>query len=443
MIFTRDLRIDDNPALVASLRAQNTSFLFVFDQKILADGKCPTKKLQFLNEAISDLSGSLTSLGGDLAVRKGQWLEEVKTHLAQLNPDEVHIAKDHSQYAKLRLANLKSWCESQLITLHCHPGITAVEPGQLHPAGGGEYKVFTPFWKAWIKTPKRAPVPAPIPTRKPLHDAAFNPVANNQSVPKGGESYGTRQLVTWLEKSVDSYEETRDFPSQNATSLLSPYLHFGCISPLRAVTLASDFQNSEAFVRQIVWRDFFTQILDARPDVSGVDYRDRGNDWSYNKQQFDAWCSGYTGVPLVDAGMRQLNQQGLLHNRVRMVVASFLVKNLHHDWRLGANYFMSRLIDGDVASNSLNWQWVAGTGTGNNPNRILNPETQAKRFDRSSKYIQTWIPELSHIEPTEAINPSSSTRRKIGYPEPIVDHHKSVEAFKKAISKMSTNTSPS
>ncbi|HAF68204.1 MAG TPA: deoxyribodipyrimidine photolyase [Acidimicrobiaceae bacterium] len=435
MVFTRDLRIDDNPALVAALQAQNTSFLFVFDQQILMSGDYSAKKLQFLDEAISDLSKSLASLGGDLTVRKGRWLEEVKAHVTHVNAAELHIAKDHSNYARRRLTDLNTWCGSQSIALHSHPGITAVEPGQLQPAGGGEYKVFTPFWKAWLKAPKRTPLAAPCAIKKPLRDIPSDLITQDPTAPKGGESFGTRQLMTWLEDSVKSYEDTRDFPSQNTTSLLSPYLHFGCISPLRVLALANNRQGSEAFIRQLAWREFFTQILAKRPDASVVDYRDRGYQWTYNKKQFDAWCSGYTGVPLVDAGMRQLNQQGLLHNRIRMVVASFLVKNLHHDWRLGSSYFMSQLIDGDIASNSLNWQWVAGTGTGNNPHRVLNPTTQAKRFDRTGKYIRTWIPELSELQPNDAIDPSNSIRRKVGYPEPIVDHHQSVKAFKQNATK--------
>ena len=166
------------------------------------------------------------------------------------------------------------------------------------------------------------------------------------------------------------------------------------------------------------------------PTASRHDYRDRGDVWQYDPAAYESWVEGNTGFPLVDAGMRQLKAVGFMHNRVRMVTASFLVKDLHQDWRRGADYFMSQLLDGDVASNYLNWQWVAGTGTDSNPHRILNPTTQAQRFDREGKYIQKWVPELSDLTPSQAIDPPYELREKTGYPLPIVDHHKQVEMFK-------------
>tara|TARA_Y100001936_G_scaffold176455_1_gene173086 strand:- start:13919 stop:14467 length:549 start_codon:yes stop_codon:yes gene_type:complete len=166
------------------------------------------------------------------------------------------------------------------------------------------------------------------------------------------------------------------------------------------------------------------------PTASRHDYRDRGDVWQYDPAAYESWVEGNTGFPLVDAGMRQLKAVGFMHNRVRMVTASFLVKDLHQDWRRGADYFMSQLLDGDVASNYLNWQWVAGTGTDSNPHRILNPTTQAQRFDGEGKYIQKWIPELSDLTPSQVIDPPYELREKTGYPLPIVDHHKQVEMFK-------------
>ena len=438
MVFTRDLRVIDNPALVAACQSENVSCLFVLDNRILASSTSSPKRVQFLHEALHDLRSSIEERQAHLEIREGEWLKEVCRYLEETLPQHVHIADDHSSYAKNRLNLLETWCESQSIALHRHPGVTVVEPGAVQPGSGGEYKVFTPYWRAWSLVPKRAVLPAP----KTIGGSSSHEVVSHSAqlhldpgITKGGESHGQERLSRWLRDGIARYGGARDFPAIDGTSSLSPYLHFGCISPLQVVILAQQFDDSEAFIRQVVWRDFYAQILDFHPEASQHDYRSRGDDWVYCHEEFQAWVNGTTGFPLVDAGMRQLKSDGLMHNRVRMVTASFLIKDLHQDWRRGARYFMSQLIDGDVASNYLNWQWVAGTGTDANPHRILNPATQAKRFDPTAVYIRKWVPELAELSPMDALDPTSATRALTGYPQAIVDHRERTQIFKQRRSR--------
>ena len=433
MVFTRDLRVDDNPALCAAANTGTMSCLFVVDDKFAGGPGASQRRQTFLLQSLSDLDQSLHKLGTHLEVVYGDWSQQVQQRALELGASNIHLSEDYSFYAKRRLANLKNWCRDNNISLHAHPGITAVPPNNISPAGGGEYKVFTPYWRSWLKTPKRPVLSAPASinaTAAPSSSSHLAPDPFPNSSLIGGESEGYKRLQHWLKSKLGFYAETRDYPATDETSHLSPYLHFGCISPLRLVEQASQLPDSEPFIRQVVWRDFYAQILNMHPTASRHDYRDRGDVWQYDPAAYESWVEGNTGFPLVDAGMRQLKAVGFMHNRVRMVTASFLVKDLHQDWRRGADYFMSQLLDGDVASNYLNWQWVAGTGTDSNPHRILNPTTQAQRFDRKGKYIQKWVPELSDLTPSQAIDPPYELREKTGYPLPIVDHHKQVEMFK-------------
>ena len=433
LVFTRDLRVDDNPALCAAANTGNLSCLFVVDNKFSDGPAASQRRHTFLLQCLSDLDQSLRKLGTHLEIVHGDWLQQVQQRALGLEASNIHLSEDYSFYAKRRIAKLDNWCGDNNVVLHTHPGITAVPPNSISPAGGGEYKVFTPYWRSWLKTPKRSLLSAPT----SLSAAAAPPPSSysaSTALPDspliGGESHGCERLHHWLYNELGFYAETRDYPATDETSQLSPYLHFGCISPLRLVEQASQLPESEPFIRQVVWRDFYAQILNAHPTAARRDYRDRGDVWQYDPAAYGSWVEGTTGFPLVDAGMRQLKAVGFMHNRVRMVTASFLVKDLHQDWRRGADYFMSQLLDGDVASNYLNWQWVAGTGTDSNPHRILNPTTQARRFDSEGKYIQRWVPELSELTPSQTIDPPSDLREQIGYPFPIVDHHKQVEIFK-------------
>jgi deoxyribodipyrimidine photo-lyase len=235
--------------------------------------------------------------------------------------------------------------------------------------------------------------------------------------PPGGETAARRRAKQWFENGVAHYDGGQDDLAVDGTSRLSAYLHFGCVSPVELVTRADKRQSGvSAFIRQLAWRDFYLQVLAARPDVAEVDWRTRHDRWHDDAKALQAWKDGRTGYPLVDAGMRQLRREGWMHNRARLVVGSFLTKHLYLDWRSGAAHFFDLLVDGDIANNCLNWQWVAGTGTDTRPNRMLNPTLQQERHDPDLRYVRKYVEEYG----TDA------------YPEPIVEHRQAVAAFRAA-----------
>jgi deoxyribodipyrimidine photo-lyase len=248
-------------------------------------------------------------------------------------------------------------------------------------------------------------------------------------LPRGGESEGRRRLERWLQAGLEHYDERRDDLSVDGTSGLSPYLHLGCVSPLEVVERALPREGGEAFVRQLCWRDFHHQLLAGDPRTSTRDLRPRGDRWRDDPEGLAAWKAGRTGYPLVDAGMRQLSAEGTMHNRARLVTASFLAKHLYLDWRLGAAHFAEHLVDGDVASNTGNWQWVAGTGADTRPNRVFNPTRQARRFDSEGEYVRRWVPELAGLPGAAAHEPWLLASPPTGYPPPMVAHEVAVRRF--------------
>jgi deoxyribodipyrimidine photo-lyase len=224
-----------------------------------------------------------------------------------------------------------------------------------------------------------------------------------------------------MRRAIDDYGDRRDLLADDATSKLSAPLHFGCLSALEVVRDAESRPGAGAFVRQLCWRDFFGQILAARPDAAWSDFSPGDRAWRDDPAASAAWQEGRTGYPLVDAAMRQLACDGFVHNRARMVAASFLTKNLGVDWRVGARHFLDHLVDGDLASNNLSWQWVAGTGTGGNPHRVLNPARQARRFDPEGRYVRRHVAELAGVRSPAIFDPAPESRAAAGYPPPIVD----------------------
>jgi deoxyribodipyrimidine photo-lyase len=240
-------------------------------------------------------------------------------------------------------------------------------------------------------------------------------------LPLGGETAGRRRLSAWLRSGVAGYETGHDDLEADATSRLSPYLHFGCISPLEVEDRAGEVVGAAPFVRQLAWRDFFHQLLGAQPETAHEDMRPRGARWSGDTDALEAWKHGETGCPIVDAGMRQLLREGYMHNRARLITASFLVHDLHVDWRSGARHFFDWLVDGDVANNVGNWQWVAGTGANARPARAFNPLRQARRFDPDGNYVRRYVPELAAIAGRAVQEPWTLRDKAIKYPTPILD----------------------
>jgi len=427
-ILTRDLRIADNPVLSAG--APDVVPLFVHDRSI-SDRHGSTNREAFLAESLNDLASSLTDMGTGLVYRTGPWLGTVLRVAEEAGVTDIHIARDVSGFAQRRLEEL---VEATTLPVIVHESLTVVPPDSLAPQGGTFYKVFTPWFRRWIEVGWRTPVGTPLSLGR--HSVASDPLptpddsATSPDRLRGGESQAQARLSAWLPRS-GGYGETRDSLGMNGTSMLSADLHFGTLSALE-VARSSLEVGSDDFVRQVAWRDFNHQVLFNQPQASTHDFRVGNPVWNTDVQGFDAWATGMTGYPVVDAAMRQLQATGWMHNRARMIAASFLTKDLMIDWRHGARWFMTWLTDGDVANNQLGWQWVAGTGTDTNPTRIFNPTIQSRRFDPDGEYIRQWVPELKDVDAAEIHDPAPLVRSATGYPLPLVDQREAIHRVKDA-----------
>ena len=420
VLFTRDLRVHDQPALAMATRSfARVVPLFVLDPALMGSAN----RVRFLLQALADLDSSLHSLGSRLIVRSGDPATVAVTVAREAGAAAIWLSADVSAYAKARERRLRD--RGAGIEVRLFPGVTVVPPGEVLPAGGDHFKVFTPYHRAWRLATWRRTVAAPqrlgeVADVQSEHPPEL-PRAASSELPDGGESAGRARMQEWLEGGLHRYAELHDDLPGDGTSRLSPYLHFGCISPLELATSALS-AGGEAFVRQLCWRDFHHQVLNAVPSASSQDYRPRGG-WRHDPAVLAAWKAGRTGIPIVDAGMRQLSREGWMHNRARLLVASLLTKNLGIDWRDGAAHFQELLVDGDYANNSMNWQWVAGTGNDTRPNRVFNPIRQAQRFDPNGDYVRRYLTELASVEGAAVHEPwllEPLIRRSLDYPEPIV-----------------------
>ncbi|MGQ0718312.1 MAG: cryptochrome/photolyase family protein [Pseudonocardiales bacterium] len=449
-LFTRDLRVHDNPVLHAACQAATEVVpLFVLDTAILTPGLGSgfgsPNRAAFLAEALADLDAQLRAMQGHLVVRAGAVAEEVERIVADLGASEVHLAADVSGYSHRRERALGKRLASHGCRLHVHANsVTVVEPGAITPAGGrAHFAVFTPYYRRWVAVGIRGLLTAPgritVPTiaTEPLPEAErICSGRRSPQLPQGGETAGRRLLHNWLAGPIHDYEKAHDDLAADSTSRLSPYLHFGCVSPTEAFRAADrSTPGGEAFTRQLAWRDFHHQVLAACPDTTTADYRTHHDDWRRDETAAAAWRDGRTGYPIVDAGMRQLRQEGWMHNRARLITASFLTKTLYLDWRIGARHFLDLLVDADVANNQLNWQWVAGTGTDTRPNRILNPLRQAERYDPSGDYVRRYLPELHDIPGPAVHQPwklDPHRRACLRYPDRIIDLRDGANHFRAA-----------
>jgi deoxyribodipyrimidine photo-lyase len=437
VIFTRDLRVRDHPALVAAVRdASYVTPAFVFDDRILTSGFAGPNRVGFLLDALDDLDRSLREMGGALVVRKGDWVDEVVALTRASGATVVHASDDVSGYARARFARLEAALERIGASLRLHPGVTVVPAGEVVPAGRDHYAVFTPYFRRWSAAPWRSIVAAPRALQLPAIEVGGLPSLDELShgeratgAVSGGELAARSALNRWTRTQLAEYGQRRDDLPGDATSHLSAHLHFGCISPLEVATKLRGRAGADPFVRQLCWRDFFHQVLAARPDAAWTNYRG-SIDWDRDEESLLAWREGRTGYPVVDAGLRQLLAEGFMHNRARLVVASFLTKDLRLDWRDGARHFLAHLVDGDLASNNLSWQWVAGTGTDTNPHRIFNPTRQGERFDPEGEYVRRYVPELRSIGGGAVHDPGPIERRTCGYPDPVVDHHAAIGEYR-------------
>lgn len=441
-LFTADLRLHDNPVLHAAVReADRVVPLFVYDDGVRAAGFDVPNRRAFLADCLADLDAGLRARGGRLVVRSGDVVERVRAVVAETGADRVHLAGGPSRYAVRREAALREALGGRALVVH-DAVVTALAPGAVTPAGADHYAVFTPYFRRWsesgvrevVPTPRRVRVPEAVGSEPLLPRAKVT--GTSPGLAEGGEAAGRKRLRAWLKEGIAGYESGHDDLAGDATSRLSPFLHFGALSAAELVQLArrEGSPGADAFVRQLAWRDFHHQVLAARPDAASADYRDRGDRWRRDARELAAWRAGRTGYPLVDAAMRQLAHEGWMHNRGRMLAASFLTKTLYADWRLGARHFLDLLVDGDIANNQLNWQWVAGTGNDTRPNRILNPVSQGKRLDPRGTYVRRWIPELAGVPDRLIHEPwrlPAAELAATGYPAPVVELGEGRERFER------------
>ena len=422
--FRRDLRIGDHPALLAAMENSDEIVpLFILDKAQIAEAG--EKLLAYMGQSLRALD---QSLGNTLHIIEGDQVEVLKELIARYDVKEVHISAEYERYGAARDARV----EAAGIPLVRTGSPYAVAPGRVRkPSDDTPYKVYTPFYRAWRTHGYRSPAATPKNIKGPTPPAEYRAfpdfvMPHDVRVIEAGEAAALKRFKEFSKKGLDSYDENRNFAGIDGTSKMSTYLKFGEIHPR---TLLADLGESKAhdtFRKEIAWREFYADVLCNNPDTDTEYYAPKFKEMRYDKpgKQFKAWCEGKTGYPFVDAAMRQLVREGWMHNRTRMVVASFLVKDLHLEWQLGERFFAEHLVDYDVASNAHGWQWTAGTGTDASPYyRVFNPIEQGRRFDENGDYIRRYVPELAHLSAAEIHEPwLFLDGYSHNYPERIVDH---------------------
>ena len=428
VLFTRDLRVHDHPALWEACRtADDVVPSFVIDPDLMT--RSPNRA-RFLSDSVIDLDRSMAHRGGRLIIREGNAATEAAALAAASGSDEVFLTSDASSYARAREERLQEYLAPQGIRLRVFPGHSVVEPGDVHPQDKCGYRVFTPYWRSWSAYPRRPVLVAPKAVRVPENveggrlpqPSRYTPTAS--TLPPGGEWAARRRVQRFISEEAPRYGVARNDLAGDATSRLSPYLRFGCVSPNELVSMVGSVDGSGEWIRQIAWRDFFQQLLSDEPSMANHSLRPGlRKPVGLDEDLLDAWTSGRTGIPLVDAGMRQLVREGWMHNRARMVTASFLTRTAGVPWQEGARVFARHLVDADPANNAGNWQWVAGTGPTPGRNRPLNPIRQARRFDPTGTYVRRYVPELRGILDDRIFRPWADQEmlRSSGYLAPVLD----------------------
>ena len=422
--FRRDLRIGDHPALLEAIKNSDEIVpLFILDKSQIDEAGA--KLLAYMGQSLRALD---ESLGNKLHIIEGDQVEVLKDLIARYNVKEVHISDEYERYGAARDARV----EAAGIPLVRTGSPYAVKPGRVvKPSDATPYRVYTPFYRAWRTHGYRGPVAAPKEIKAPTPPAEYRkfpdfPFPDGVNVIEAGEAAALRRFKEFKKKGLDSYDENRNFASIDGTSKMSTYLKFGEIHPRTLLDGLDETKAQDTFRKEIAWREFYADVLFNNPDTDTEYYAPRFKEMRYDKpgKQLKAWCEGKTGYPFVDAAMRQLLVEGWMHNRTRMVVASFLVKDLHLEWQLGERFFAEHLVDYDVASNAHGWQWTAGTGTDASPYyRVFNPIEQGRRFDENGDYIRKYVPELAHLSGAEIHEPwLFLDGYSHDYPERIVDH---------------------
>jgi deoxyribodipyrimidine photo-lyase len=464
--FRQDLRLADNPALVHAMETGRPILpVYILDQGSAAV-PIGAASLWWLDKSLRALDASLRARGSLLILRRGDSEAELRRLIEESGADAVFLNRRFEPDAFARDADIAHGLQAEGVACKGWNGTLLTRPGSVLNGSGQPYKVFTPFHRtllATIAAPPGAPAPAGIATLPEAVSDDIDTWGLHPTRPDWsggfdwtpGEVGAEAALAAFLSRGLKSYSTGRDIPAEPATSRLSPHLHFGEISPWRAVEAARSaavdghvpVAEAEKFVAEIGWREFSAHLLHAFPQMTDTAFRPEYDamPWRDDPVGLNAWQRGRTGYPIVDAGMRELWTTGFMHNRVRMIVASFLIKHLLIDWREGERWFRDTLVDADLASNVQNWQWVAGSGADASPYfRIFNPITQGQKFDADGRYVRRWVPELRGVPdrwlhapwtaPPEVLR---DTRVRLGtdYPRPIVDHD---AARKRALEALAT-----
>ena len=422
--FRRDLRTDDHTALFYALQQEKEVLpLFIFDKNILEHlEEKADARVQFIHRKINELKSFFEQKGSSLLIKYGRPEEVYADLLSEFDIQGVYTNRDYEPYAKERDGKIEAMLKTKNISLLSFKDQVIFEPGEILNGSGEFYKVFTPFSKNWLEKFKQTKI-------HPLSEPNWKNLVSTQPLPGISlEEMGFQPSPIEIPSAVADqdiirhYDETRNFPAQRGTTRLGIHLRFGTISVRKLAQVAS--QLNDTYLNELIWREFYMMILAYNPQVVDKAFKPAYDriPWRNNVQEYKAWCEGKTGFPIVDAGMRELNATGYMHNRVRMIVASFLTKHLLIDWRWGEAYFAKKLLDFELASNNGGWQWAAGTGTDAQPYfRVFNPDSQTEKFDKDLRYIKKWIPELGTNS----------------YPKPIVDHKfartRAIETYKKAL----------
>lgn len=446
--FRQDLRLHDNPALHAAIQQGDVLAIYILDDKNAGDFAMGAASRWWLHHSLQALDQSLQ---GKLNIYEGN-AQTIITELTQrFNVTSVHWNRCYEPWRIHRDTAIKKQLNEIGVLIKSHLGSLLHEPWTVHKKDGTHYQVFTPYYKTWSALPEpTAPLPSPSPSASDAFviDKNSLKLTNLKLLPtiawdtgitatwQPGENQAQVQLQHFLANGINNYKEGRDFPAKNSVSGLSPYLHFGEISPKQicyALKNLPENENTEHFKRELCWREFSYYLLFHLPHLPTQNLRPAFDDfpWQQNRELLKKWQQGKTGYPIVDAGMRELWNTGYMHNRVRMICASFLVKNLLIDWRYGADWFWDCLLDADLANNSASWQWVAGCGADAAPYfRIFNPTTQAEKFDPTGNYIKKYLPELKHLAVKYLFTPSEAPTHVLSqaqitlgqdYPFPLVN----------------------
>ncbi len=403
--FRRDLRLSDNVALHHALKSPNkVQVIFIFDDDILNKLSKDDARLSFIYESLNSINKELKSYGASLIVKKGNPLKVWEKLIAEHNIAAVYANKDYEPYAIKRDLNISTLMRSNTINFKLFKDQVIFEENDILKKDGLPYTVFTPYKNKWLQNFNKT-----TDTNEYIIDYQNFSKSNYDfpSLSSIGFIKSAIQVIPYNLDFINNYDTTRDFPADDKTSYLSPYLRFGLVSIRKMVLFA--LKTNATFLSELIWREFFMQILFHFPKVVSNNFKKKYDliQWRNNELEFKKWCIGETGYPLVDAGMRQLNRTGYMHNRVRMITAGFLCKHLLIDWRWGEAYFASKLLDYELSANNGNWQWAAGTGCDAAPYfRVFNPITQLKKFDKDLIYVNKWVEDFNQLS----------------YPLPIVDH---------------------